>query len=187
VDGRPVLRAKVADTCHPPRVAESGPALGWAELEEAAPELAARGRELIERFQFVLVGTLTKDGSPRVTPVEAYILDGHLLANMIPRSLKALDLLRDPRVYVHAPVTAKEGSPEFKLAGRAVVLSDDTLKRKLDDLFWAMIQWRPLPDSHYFEFLAERAAYVAYGDGRQTSIRWRLGDEGERHLEKPDI
>jgi hypothetical protein len=46
-------------------------------------------------------GTLTKDGSPRVTPVEAYILDGHLVSNMIPRSLKALDLLRDPRVYVH--------------------------------------------------------------------------------------
>ena len=80
----------------------------WEELEQAAPELAAHGRELIERFQFVLVGTLTKDGSPRITPVEAYIIDGHLLVNMIPRSLKALDLLRDPRVYVHAPVTAKE-------------------------------------------------------------------------------
>jgi hypothetical protein len=49
-----------------------------------------------DRFQFILVGTLTKDGSPRITPVEAYILDGHLLSNMIPRSLKALDLLRDP-------------------------------------------------------------------------------------------
>jgi len=105
--------------------------LTWEELELAAPEIAAHGRELIERFQFILVGTLTKDGSPRITPVEAYILDGHLLSNMIPRSLKALDLLRDPRVYVHAPVTAKEGSPEFKLAGRAEVLTDETLRGKL--------------------------------------------------------
>ena len=93
--------------------------LTWEELEQAAPEIAAHGRELLEKFQFVLVGTLTKDGSPRITPVEAYIVDGHLLANMIPGSLKARDLLRDPRVYVHAPVTAKECSPEFKLAGRA--------------------------------------------------------------------
>jgi predicted pyridoxine 5'-phosphate oxidase superfamily flavin-nucleotide-binding protein len=160
--------------------------LTWEELEQAAPEIAAHGRELIERFQFILVGTLTKDGSPRITPVEAYIVDGHLLVNMIPGSLKARHLLRDPRVYVHAPVTAKEGSPEFKLAGRAEVLKDATLRGKLDDLFWEMIQWRPAPDSHYFELLAERAAWVTYGDG-QTSIRWRAGSEGEKHLHVPGI
>lgn len=160
--------------------------LAWEELERAAPEISAHGRELIERFQFVLVGTLTKDGSPRITPVEAYIVDGHLVANMIPRSLKALDLLRDPRVYVHAPVTAKEGSPEFKLAGRAAALEDETLRRKLDDLFWEMIQWRPAPDSHYFELLAERAAYVTYDDG-QHSIRWRAGENGEKRLFRPGI
>jgi hypothetical protein len=161
--------------------------LTWEELEQAAPEISVRGRELIEKFQFVLVGTLTKDGSPRISPVEAYIIDGHLLVNMIPRSLKALDLLRDPRVYVHAPVTAKEGSPEFKLAGQARVLEDDTLRRKLDDTFWELIQWRPAPDSHYFELLAERAAWVEYDDGGQTSIRWREGADGEKRLHKPDI
>jgi predicted pyridoxine 5'-phosphate oxidase superfamily flavin-nucleotide-binding protein len=160
--------------------------LTWAEFERAAPEIAAHGRGLIERFQFVLVGTLTKDGSPRINPCEAYVIDGHLLVNMIPQSLKALDLLRDPRVYVHAPVTAKDGSPEFKLAGRAAVLEDEALRRKLDDLFWEMIQWRPAPDSHYFEFLAERAAYVRYDDG-QHSIRWRLDGKGEKHLYVPGI
>ena len=157
--------------------------LTWAELEQAAPTIAGNGRELLEKFQFVLVGTLTKEGSPRVTPVEAYVVDGHLLANMMPRSLKALDLLRDPRVYVHAPVTAKGGDPELKLAGREDVLTDETLKQKLDDLFWELIKWRPRPDSHYFEFLAERAAWVTYAeDGRQHSIRWRIG-AAEKHLQ----
>jgi Pyridoxamine 5'-phosphate oxidase len=160
--------------------------LTWEEFERAAPEIAAHGRELIERFQFVLVGTLTKDGSPRITPVEAYVVDGHLLVNMIPRSLKALDLLRDPRVYVHAPVTAKDGSPEFKLAGRAEVVEDETLRTKLDDVFWELIQWRPAPDSHYFELLAERAAYVTYDEG-QSSIRWRADGEGEKRLYVPGI
>ena len=164
----------------------SGP-LTWAELEGAAPEIAAHGRELVERFQFVLVGTLTKDGSPRITPVEAYIVDGHLLANMIPGSLKARDLLRDPRVYVHAPVTAKEGSPEFKLAGRAKVLADAALEQKLSDLLWELMEWRPPPDSHSFEFLAERAAWVTYDGKGQTSIRWRLGVDGEKHLYTPGI
>jgi len=160
--------------------------LTWDEFEQAAPGIAAKGRELIEQFQFVLVGTLTRDGSPRITPVEAYIIDGHLLVNMIPRSLKARDLLRDPRVYVHAPVTSKAGSPEFKLAGRAEVLESRELRQKLDDLFWEMIKWRPLPDSHYFELLAERAAWITYGEEKQRSIRWRVGSP-EKHLEKPDI
>lgn len=161
--------------------------LTWVELEKAAPEVAAHGRELIERFQFVLVGTLTKDGSPRITPVEAYIVDGHLLANMIPGSLKARDLLRDPRVYVHAPVTAKEGSPEFKLAGRADVLVDATLQRKLSDLFWEMIEWRPPPDAHSFEFLAVRAAWVTYDGKGQTRLVWKLGVDGEKRLYTPGI
>ena len=161
--------------------------LTWAELEQAAPEIARHGRELIEKFEFVVVGTLTRDGSPRVTPVEAYIVDGHLLANMIPRSLKARDLLRDPRVYVHAPVTAKEGSPEFKLAGQAAVLTDEALKQKLGDIWWETIKWRPAPDSHYFEFLAERAAWVTYDGEGQTSVVWNSGLAGEKRLYVPGI
>ena len=146
--------------------------LTWAELEEAAPEIAAYGFDLLTRFQFVFVGTLTKEGAPRVNPCEAYVIDGHLLLNMMPRSLKALDLRRDPRIYVHTPVTSKEGAEgEFKLAGRAPVLEDEQLRRKLDDLFWQMIQWRPAADSHYFEVLAERVAYHRYG-ADEVALRW---------------
>lgn len=160
----PQVEARV---CHHPRV------LTWAELEASSPDIAIRGRELLDRFQFVLVGTLTKDGSPRVNPCEAYVIDGHLLLNMMPRSLKALDLLRDSRVYIHTPVTSKNGTEgEFKLAGRAVTLDDLELRQKLDDLFWQMIQWRPAPDSHYFEVLAERVAYHRYGD-EEIALRWQ--------------
>jgi hypothetical protein len=161
--------------------------LSWSEFEAAAPEIAGRGRELLERFQFVLIGTLTRDGSPRVNPVEAYVIDGHLLANMIPRSFKALDLLRDPRVYVHAPVTAKSGSPEFKLAGHASVLADEILRAKFDELLWNEIQWRAPPDSHYFEFFAERAAYVTYDGNGQTTLRWQADRSGERRAYRPGI
>jgi Pyridoxamine 5'-phosphate oxidase len=158
----------------------------WSDLEAAAPEIARPGRELLERFQFVLIGTLTKDGSPRVNPVEAYVIDGHLLANMFPRSLKGLDLLRDPRVYVHAPVTAKQGDPELKLAGRAALVEDERLRTALDDLFWDLIEWRPAPDSHTFEFLVERAAYVTYDGKGQTALRWDA-DRGVRRSYRAGI
>jgi Pyridoxamine 5'-phosphate oxidase len=161
-------------------------ALVWADFELAAPEIAAHGRELLERYEFVFVGTLARDGSPRVNPVEAYVIDGHLLMNMIPRSLKALDLLRDPRIYVHAPVLGKEGGPELKLAGRAPVVESARLREQLDDLFWEKIRWRPAPDSHYFEILAERAAYVIYENG-QHSLRWRSDMPGERRRFVPGI
>jgi hypothetical protein len=148
--------------------------LTWAELERAAPEIAGFGRDLLERFQFVFVGTLTKDGSPRVNPCEAYIIDGHLLLNMMPRSLKALDLLRDPRIYVHSPVIDKNAEDgEFKLAGRAPPLTNASLRTKLDDLFWELIGWRPDPDSHYFEVLAERVAYHRYGED-EVALRWSV-------------
>ena len=146
----------------------------WSDFEASAPELAARGRSLLERFEFVFVGTIRPDGGPRINPCEAYVLDGHLLLNMMPRSLKALDLLRDDRVYLHTPVTAKaDNEGEFKLVGRALVCEDARLRTLLDDLFWRTIEWRPAPDSHYFDIDVERAAYVNYVDGEQLLERWR--------------
>jgi hypothetical protein len=81
-------------------------------------------------------------------------------------------LLRDPRIYIHTPVTSKDGTEgEFKLAGRAQTLADESLRKKLDHPFWQMIEWRPPPDSHYFEILAERVAYHRYGD-KEVALRW---------------
>jgi hypothetical protein len=48
----------------------------WADFEEAAPELAALGRERIERFGFVFLGTIRSDGGPRINPVEAHLVEG---------------------------------------------------------------------------------------------------------------
>jgi hypothetical protein len=45
--------------------------LRWADFEVAASELATLGRERFERFGFLFVATVRKDGGPRVNPVEA--------------------------------------------------------------------------------------------------------------------
>jgi hypothetical protein len=55
-----------------------------------------------------------------------------------------------------------------------LTVSDASLRKKLEDLFWEMIEWRPSPDSHYFEVLAERVAYHRYGEN-EVVLRWSTG------------
>jgi hypothetical protein len=135
------------------------------------------GRERFERFGFLFVGTVRADGGPRVNPVEAYVVDGHLVLNLMRRSRKALDLLRDPRIYRHTPITDRLGSPGgFKAAGRAVPIEDPRLWEAAADVIEARIDWRPPKRSHSFTVEVDRAAFITYDeDGTQHVKRWRHG------------
>jgi predicted pyridoxine 5'-phosphate oxidase superfamily flavin-nucleotide-binding protein len=82
----------------------------WSALEAAAPQLAAHGRRLIQRSGLVLLATIRADGTPRISPVEVHLVDGHVMLAMIPHSHKADDVRRDPRVVLQTPVT-QAGDP----------------------------------------------------------------------------
>src|SRR5919198_2179768 len=104
--------------------------MNWGEFRQAASELAALGQERFERNGLALVGTITRDGHPRISPVEPYIVEGELMLGMIWRSQKALDMQRDPRVVVHSTVSDKEGTEgDFKLYGRAIDVPDPEPRR----------------------------------------------------------
>jgi hypothetical protein len=75
----------------------------WSEVERAAPELAAAAREFLDAGVHKTLATLRRDGSPRISGIEATIADGELWLGMMPASLKALDLRRDPRLALHSP------------------------------------------------------------------------------------
>jgi hypothetical protein len=93
----------------------------WGELEAVAPELARIGKQRLDASRVAMLGTLRKDGSPRISPVEPYFVDGRLLFGAMVWSLKAQDLRRDPRCVLHSVVTAPDaGEPELKLYGRAL-------------------------------------------------------------------
>jgi hypothetical protein len=106
----------------------------WAEVERAAPELAARVRERFGVRKHCTMATLRVDGSPRISGTEVQFADGELRIGSMPGAVKAKDLLRDPRVALHsATVDPPDGQPtawegEAKVAGRAVVgrSSDDS-------------------------------------------------------------
>jgi hypothetical protein len=145
----------------------------WADFEEAAPEPAAQGRELIERFRFVLVGTIRRDGTPRISPVEAHIVGGRLMLVMITGTLKASDLLRDPRILLHSPVTHPDDhNAEFKLRGRAIELGDQALREATADAIAEASGWRPPLGWHFFSIDIEDAAFIMWEGGELRMARW---------------
>jgi hypothetical protein len=48
------------------------------------------------------MATLRRDGSPRISGIEAAFVDGHLEFESMQRAVKALDLQRDPRFALHS-------------------------------------------------------------------------------------
>ena len=74
--------------------------MNWTQFKESAPDLAKLAEERFQRHGLVLVGTLRRNGWPRISPVEPLIVEGVLYLGMTWRSQKALDLLRDPRITV---------------------------------------------------------------------------------------
>jgi hypothetical protein len=63
----------------------------WAEVEAAAPEIARLGRQRLEEARLALLGTLRQDGSPRISPVEPFFSEGHLLFGAMSWSSKTSD------------------------------------------------------------------------------------------------
>ena len=92
------------------------------------------------RTGLALVGTLRRDGWPRISPVEPFIANGQLYLGMMWRSVKALDLLRDPRCVVHSTVSDRDGTEgEFKVYGRAREVNDPDELRIFGDAVYEAI------------------------------------------------
>src|SRR5438477_3026035 len=77
-------------------------ALNWNQFENGCPELGKLAHQRLADVELVLIGTVRRDGSPRISPVEPEFVAGELLLGMMWRSLKTLDLARDPRLTVHS-------------------------------------------------------------------------------------
>jgi hypothetical protein len=118
----------------------------WTELEQAQPRLGELGQQRLIKPGVVLVGTIRRDGTPRLSPVEPLVLDGDLWLSMMWGSTKAADLLRDPRILVHSVITRREGTEgEFKIRGTARAEDDPAVQRRYADTVAASLGWDPEP------------------------------------------
>lgn len=157
--------------------------MNWKEFKSAAPELAARAEELFESTGVLLVGTVRKDGSPRISPVEPFIVEGVLYLGMMWRTMKALDLLRDPRCTVHNLIRDRHATEgEFKLHGRARGVQDEETRDRFCDAVKKKLGWS-LKGMKYRLFAIEvesAALFTADGNARLVK-RWRAGQPVEEY------
>lgn len=144
----------------------------WDQFEGACPELAAEGRRRFTADQLALLGTNRKDGWPRISPCEVDFVEGHLLLGMMWRSMKALDLRRDPRIVVHTVQCDREASSgDLKLYGRAIEISDPALRSAFRTAIMARINWAPdEPHFHLFSLDIAWASFMQFGGGQTIKV-----------------
>ena len=158
----------------------------WEEFAAACPELAKLGEDRLRARELCLLGTLRRNGHPRISPCEPDFVDGDLMLGMMWRSPKALDLRRDPRCVVHSVVSNRSGEEgDFKLYGRAVELHEPERRAAYRATIKARIDWEPdEPNFHLFAIDVESAGFVIFGEERyglawdpaQGLRRWPMGD-----------
>jgi Pyridoxamine 5'-phosphate oxidase len=160
--------------------------MNWTEFAQAAPALADLFRQRLDATGLALIGTIRKDGTPRISPLEADIFEDHLLLGMMWQSTKALDLRRDPRCLVHSVVSNKDGTEgEAKLRGRAVDVTDKSFRERSAQQTFDATGWRPEEPYHLFWLDIEEAAYIKFnGNGDQTIKTWRAGGQHHERLRK---
>jgi hypothetical protein len=153
----------------------------WSDLEHGRPRLARLGHERLIAPGVLLVVTIRRDGTPRLSPVEPLLLDGDLWLSMMWQSTKARDLLRDPRVLVHSVITGPEGAEgEFKVRGTALEQSDPDVQRRYADAVAASLDWAPEPGRfHLFAIDIAEVSYIRYdhASGDQHTAMWPPGRE----------
>jgi hypothetical protein len=146
----------------------------WEEFETAVPGLALTARSVIERFRFVYVGTVRRDGTARVSPVEAHLAAGHLMLVMIAGSWKARDVARDARVTLQSPVMdPSDPGVELKLRGRVVEV-DEGQRAATANVVEAASGWRPQPSWRFLSVGLEAVAVLAWEEGEMVLTRWDL-------------
>lgn len=143
----------------------------WRDLELGAPEIARLGLARLHAPHVALLGTLRRDGSPRISPIETYLVEGQLLVGAMSWSRKSDDLRRDPRYVLHSAITDPDaGEGEFKVYGVAA-LADKDLQDAAAGAWWLA---SPPDKATVFALHIDQAVFIDWDleRGQMTVHRW---------------
>ena len=145
-----------------------------AELDSAAPTIAAFVGQRIEEAGLCFLATRRSDGWPRVSPVEVFVHDGQIYLGSMPAAVKVLDLRRDARCCLITPLADKDDlSGEAKLFCQAREVGDLVEYEAVRASFLARrgFDMGEMGGAHLFALAIEGAAWqrVEGGDTFRTT------------------
>jgi hypothetical protein len=130
-------------------------------------------RAIFDAQPHKLLATLRKDGSPRISGIEADFAEDELWLGMMAGSRKARDLQRDPRFALHsASLAVDPGDPsswpgDAKLSGLTVEVTDPDAVGRLAPT--------PSGQAHLFRADIREVVLTRVRDGRLVIELWRDG------------
>jgi hypothetical protein len=151
----------------------------WSQFAEEAPELAEKVRERLDAHRHKTIATVRRDGSPRISAIEAQIVDGELWTGSMWQALKARDLRRDPRFALHSGTDEPDDfKGDAKVAGVAEEITDPALIEKHNGEATS-------GPSHLFRLDLREASFVGVDHAANKLVIevWRTG-EGVRRIER---
>lgn len=148
----------------------------WNAFVREAPALAEVAQRRIDDTGVVFVGTLRRDGWPRISPTEPLIMDGDLYLGMMWRSTKALDLRRDPRCVVHTTIRDRlDGGGDVKIYGAAADVHDAGERERYRTALKEKIDWSPDGPFDLFKLDITEAGMTRVENERMVIWHWRPG------------
>jgi hypothetical protein len=147
----------------------------WTEIATRQPVLGEIVHDKLIKPGALLVGTVTRDGSARISGVEPLVMDGELWLSMMRTSMKAHDLHRDPRIVLHSLVNGPQAAPEVKVRGSAVEETDREVQERYATAAAAELGWRPVVGEFtLFRVDVHDVTYIGYDteSGAQHVARW---------------
>ena len=147
----------------------------WQDIEDTAPEFARALADRLDAHVHKTIATLRRDGSPRISGIEAFVADGDLWIGSMPNAVKAQDLQRDPRYALHSGSEDPPGwNGDGKVSGRAEEVTD--AERRLA-LARSLGSEPPSPESHSFRLDIDEAVLVGLNEERNKLViqLWRPG------------
>jgi len=159
--------------------------MNWHGFKSAAPLIGELAQRAFADQHLAILGTLRRDGWPRISPCEVYFVGDEMLLGMMPRSAKVLDLWRDARITVVNGQEKREPKlGDVKLYGTAIEITDNDQRERFADAQEAVIDWRPPADIPIFAVDIEHASYISFGKEHRLLI-WTPGS-GEVAQRHPD-
>jgi hypothetical protein len=141
----------------------------WADVVTEAPELAAKVEARFATHKHAVLGTIRRDGGPRLSGTETTFKHGELWVGSMDEARKVDDVRRDPRVALHsATADADLAGGDAKVTGRAEEITDEATRAAVvEGAPGAFVLWRiDLREVALVEVATDHLVITSWHEGR---------------------